>query len=135
MATTFSRIELLDFLQPTIATFYMAVPSELAGVEYLCEMVKLNPLQDILLADLVLGAIDTAHPVDRSSVVVLQVMQIRSGWGPDFACMEHGAPDTRTVNSSSGGDGKWLGGEDGQVLTEFDTASYDSSQFTNATWG
>ena len=106
MATTFSRIELLDFLQPTIATFYMAAPSELAGVEYLCEMVKLNPLQDILLADLVLGAIDTAHPVDRSSVVVLQAMQIRSGWGPGFACMEHGAPDTRTVNSSSGGDGK-----------------------------
>ena len=29
-------------------------------------------------------------------------MQIRYCWGPDFNCMEHGAPDARMVNSSSG---------------------------------
>ena len=56
--------------------FYMAVPSELADVEYLCQIAKLHPLQEILQADLVLG-VDAAHPAYHNSVIVLQVMQIR----------------------------------------------------------
>ena len=61
-------IEFLDFLMPTIATFYMAVPPELVSAEYLCQIVKVRPLQKILWADLVLAG-DTAHPVTPSDKV------------------------------------------------------------------
>ena len=47
----------------TIAMLYMAVSSESAGVEYLCQIVNLHPLQEISAADLVLGG-DSAHPMD-----------------------------------------------------------------------
>ena len=117
-ATTLCEIEFLDFLQPTITTFYIVVPSEPAGAEYLCQIIKLRPIQEIFRADIVLGG-DAAHLADHSSVIVLQSMQIRRGWGPGFVCNEHGAPDAWIVNSSSGCDWKWAGGEDGQELTEF----------------
>ena len=68
-------IEFLDFLQPTIDMFFMVMPSESVGVEYLCQIIKLHPLQEILRADLVLGG-DAAHPANHSSVVMLQVMQV-----------------------------------------------------------
>ena len=58
-------IEFLDFLQPTIATFYMAVPSESTGAEYLCQIIKLHPLHEILRADLVLGG-DAVHQSNHS---------------------------------------------------------------------
>ena len=67
-------IEFLDFLQPTIATFYMVMPSKSAGAEYLCQIVKLHPLQKILQADLVIG-VEFAHTVNHSSVIMLQAMQ------------------------------------------------------------
>ena len=70
------EIEFLDFLQPTIAMFYMAVPSELGSAEYLCRIIKLHPLQEILLADLDLGG-DIVHSANHSSFVTLQAMQIR----------------------------------------------------------
>ena len=44
-----------------------------------------------------------AHPANHSPVMVLRAMQIR-GWGPGFDCTEHGTPDARIVNSSSGGE-------------------------------
>ena len=108
------------------------------GAEYvILQVVKLDPLQDILWADLVLG--DTTYLTHHSPDIALQVMQIRSVWSKGFACMEHGASDSWTVNSSSGGDGKWAGGKDGQEIIEFtpcvDTASCDGSQFTTTTWG
>ena len=65
--------------------------------------IKLHPLQKILHADLVLGG-DATHPAAHSSVIVLQAMQSRWGWGPGFASMKHGATDARIVNSFSGGD-------------------------------
>ena len=83
MATTSYGIESLDFLQSTIATFYMAVPSVLAGAEYLYKIVKLHPLLEILRADLILDG-NTAHPANFSSVIALQAMQIRYGRGPGF---------------------------------------------------
>ena len=43
----------------------MAVPSELVGVEYLCQMIKLHPLQEILWAYLVLGG-NSAHHANHS---------------------------------------------------------------------
>ena len=49
-ATTSWGIESLDFLQPTIATFNMSVPSESVGAEHLCQIIKLHSLQEILLA-------------------------------------------------------------------------------------
>ena len=67
-------IEFLNFLQPTIAMFYMAVSSVSAGAEYLCQIVKLHPLKEILQADLVLVG-DAAHPANNSSVVTLHAMQ------------------------------------------------------------
>ena len=42
---------------------------------------------------------------------IIQAMQGRLGWGPGFACMGHGVPNSRIINSSSGGDGKWASGE------------------------
>ena len=54
--------------------FYMAVPSESAGAQYLCQITKLYPLQEILRADLVLR--DTAHPANHRSVIALQAMQV-----------------------------------------------------------
>ena len=55
------------------------------------------------------------HPSrDHSPIIALHAMQIRSGLGPSFACMEHGVPDPRKVNSSSryergvGMDKSWL---------------------------
>ena len=59
-------IEFVDFLQPTITTFDMAVPSVLAGVQYLCQIVKLLPLKEMLQGDLILGG-DSAHPANHSS--------------------------------------------------------------------
>ena len=97
----------------------------------------IHPLQEILRADSVLGG-DTEHPANHSSIVTLQAMQVGYGWGPGFACMEHGTPDTWIVNSSSGSDGKWAGVEDRQEFIEFapcDVATCDSSEFTTATWG
>ena len=82
----------------------MAMLYELAGAEYLCQMTKLHLLQGVLQADLVLD-VDPANPADQSRVVTLQTMQIRQGWGPEVACLEHVAPDARIV-ISSGGDGK-----------------------------
>ena len=73
-----------------------------------------------------------------SSVIVLQAMQMRWGWGPGFICMEHAAPDAGIINSSSGGDGKWVGGKDGQELIEFapcNTASCDGSDPDNKAHG
>ena len=75
------------------------------------------------------------HRIIVWSLYTLQAMQVRWGWGPDFPCMEHGTPDTWTVNY--GGDGKWAGVEDRQELVEFapcNRASCDSSKFTTATW-
>ena len=100
-ATIHSGTEFLGFLYPSIATFYMATPSETAGAEYLYQIARLYPLQEILPGELVLGG-DTAHPVDQCSIIALQAMEIRQG----FACMEHVIPDKRIVNSSSGGEGK-----------------------------
>ena len=53
MATTSHGIEFLDFPQPTITSFDMAMPSDSTGAEYLVEIVKLQPLQEILRFDLV----------------------------------------------------------------------------------
>ena len=52
--------------------------------------------------------------------------------------LEHGIPDARIVNSSSRGDAKWVGGEDGQEIVVFapcDTAPCDNSEFTTAISG
>ena len=49
------RLSFWTFFSPSIATIYMAVPSELAGADYLCQIVKLHPLQEIFRVDLVLG--------------------------------------------------------------------------------
>ena len=68
----------------------------------------------------------------------LQTMQIRYGWSPEFACIEHGAPDEQIVNPSSGGDGDLEGGEDRQDLITFapcHTASGDESESTTPTSG
>ena len=75
MATTSCGIEFLDFLQPTFASFYMTMSSESAGVEYLCQIVKLHPIQKILRAEFVLVD-DSAHPANHSSVVTLQAVQV-----------------------------------------------------------
>ena len=48
-------------LSSIIATFYMAVRPQSAGAECLCQIVKLHPLQEILWADLVLGASSESH--------------------------------------------------------------------------
>ena len=123
--------EFLDFLQPTISTFYMAVQSESAGVEYLCQIVKLH----------------THPPQKRSfelhwSSVVTQLGRYVAGDASQIRLvpkrMEDGAPDPRMVNSSSGGDGKWAGVEDRWDLVGFapyDTALCDSSEFTTAIRG
>ena len=63
----------------------MAVPSELEGDKYLCQIVKLYTTQQMLRADLVLGG-DTAYPADHRPVIALQAMQIRRGMGSGFAC-------------------------------------------------
>ena len=76
MMTTSCAIEFPDFPWPTIATLYMAVPSDSVGTEYLCQIVKLHSLQEILWTDLVLGG-DSTHPVHHSSVIALQAMQSR----------------------------------------------------------
>ena len=60
----------------------MAVPAEWVGAEYPCQIVKLHSVQENLRADLVLGG-DIVHPGDHSSVITLQAMQIRLGWGPE----------------------------------------------------
>ena len=71
MATNSYGIEFLNFFsQPSKG------PSELMGVENLCHIFKLHPLQGILCANLVFGD-DPAHPADHSLVIVLQAMQIR----------------------------------------------------------
>ena len=62
-------------------TFYMAVPSQSAGDEYLCQITKLHPLQEILWADLVLGC-DTAHPSNHNSVIALREVRIVVVWCP-----------------------------------------------------
>ena len=85
-ATTSSGIEFLDFLQPIIATFCLAMTSKSVGAEYLRQIVKLHALQ-ILWSDSVHGG-DTTHPADHSSVIILQATQFRWGW-PRF-CL-HGA--------------------------------------------
>ena len=100
----------------------------ITGAEYFSQIVKLYPLQKILQADLVFGG-DTAHPADHSSVIALQVMEIRS-WGPGFTCKKHGAPNTQIVNSSSWCDEKRAGGED---RPQWDLASDDGTEFTTAT--
>ena len=88
------------------------MPSDLTGVEYLLQIVELHPFEQILWDDLVLGG-DTAYPMGDSLVIVLQAMQIRWGWSTDSACMDRGTSDTPILNSSSGGDGIWAGGDDG----------------------
>ena len=54
------------------------MPSESAGVEYLCQFVKLHHLQEIVWAGLVLSG-DTEYPADHNSVITLQAIQTR--WG------------------------------------------------------
>ena len=66
-----------------VYTFNMDMSSESAGGEYLLQIIKLHPLQEILRAHMVLGC-DTAHPVNHSSVIAFQAMQIRWGWGSGF---------------------------------------------------
>ena len=66
------------------------------GCRVLCQIVKLHRLWEILQADLVLGG-DIAHPVDHSLVIVLQVMQVRWGWGTGFTCMKHITADAQTL--------------------------------------
>ena len=56
------------------------------GVEHICQMIKLHPLQEIWRADLVLRS-DTAHLADHSSVIGLKAMQVRKSWSPGFSCM------------------------------------------------
>ena len=46
--------------------------------------------------------------------------------------MKHGTPDTWIVNSSSGGDGKWAGGEDGQELIELAPSDMTSCGITTS---
>ena len=65
-------IEFLYFLQLTIAKFHMAMPFDSTGAEYLCQIIKLHPFQEILRADLVFGG-NTSHPVDYSLVTALQI--------------------------------------------------------------
>ena len=77
------------------------MPSESASAEYLCQIVKLHPLQEILRTELVLGD-DTVHPANHNWVIALQPMLIRKDWGLGLACMEHGAPVAQIVNSPSG---------------------------------
>ena len=72
MALTSRGIEFLDFIQAIIAEFYMVVPSESECTEFLCQVIKLHPLHEILWADLVFGG-DSAHPVDHSSVIALHM--------------------------------------------------------------
>ena len=111
---TLSGLIFSIFFQPTLATFCMTMPLELVGAEYPWQFVKLDPLQ-ILLADLVLGS-DTAHPVYHSPVITLQAMQIRQGLASDFVWSM--ALLTLLTNSSSGGDGKWVGNDEGYELIE-----------------
>ena len=66
--------------------FYMAVPSESACAEILCQIFKLHPLQEVLRADLVLGD-DAAHPLNHSLVITLQAMQVVLKLGPRF-CLQ-----------------------------------------------
>ena len=65
MATTSWVIEFLDFLQTTITMFYMSIPSESVGAEYLWQTVMLHPLQEILQADYYV-----------TGVITLQAMQV-----------------------------------------------------------
>ena len=66
------HVGFLDFFQSTTAAFYMAVIFELAGAEYLCQIVKQHPFQKILWADLVIGD-DTADPA-----IIAQSLRCRS---------------------------------------------------------
>ena len=127
MAKTSLGVGFVDFLQPTFTTYDMAMPSELMGTEYLLQITEMQPLWALLWADLFCVG-ETTHPPDHSVFIALQAMQIRWGWGPDFTCMEHGTPHARTVNSSSGGYGKWVRGEDGQELV--DKAPCNRREFT-----
>ena len=63
--------EFLDFLSPTIAMFYMTVPSESAVADYLYQIVKLHPLQEKLRADLVPLDDDAAHPAHHYGSVLV----------------------------------------------------------------
>ena len=47
------------------------------------------------------------HCVGYAHDICVDQGQMR--WGPGFPCVEHGAPDTWVVGSSSGGDGEILG--------------------------
>ena len=98
------EIDFLYILQPLIiASFYRALPSESARVEYLCQIVKLHPIWEIFRVDLVHSG-DTTHLADHSSVITLQA---RLGWGlgTGLSSTEQGTPDARIANSSEG-DGK-----------------------------
>ena len=135
-ATVSCRGEFLDFFQSTIVTFYKAVPSESVGVEYPYQIVKLHPLQEILLADLVFGG-DPTHLVNQSWVITFQVIrsdkvrsQVSLAWNVILL--------TRIVNYPTAGDGKWAGGKDLQKFVEVascDTSSCDSSEFTTTPCG
>ena len=132
-ATTSCWIEFLDFLQPTITTFYMVLPSESAGADYLCQIVKLHPLPEIPRVDLVLGG-DATHPAFHSSVVTWQTMQVVCGSvRPRFRL--HGAWHSwHNLPLEVVGNER---GDYGQQLGEFapcDTTACDSSEFTTTTW-
>ena len=138
----YTRILFLCVCEPIATTLRVVVLKKLTWIKMRGgsaspskSALELHPLQEILWTDLVLGG-DTPHPTNHSSVITLLLMQVRFGWVPGFAWMEHGTPDAHIANSSSGGDGKWVKGEDEQKLIEFapwDTASCDSSEVTPTT--
>ena len=79
--TTSYGIEFLDFsLQPIITTFDMVMPSRSTSEGYLLQIVELHPIRGILWTDLFLSG-DTAHTMDYSPVVALEIMQTRWGGG------------------------------------------------------
>ena len=53
----------------------MAMPSE--SMEYLCKIIELHPLQEVVQADLVLGG-DAAHPANHSPVIMVQAKFIET---------------------------------------------------------
>ena len=55
VAMTFYSITFLEFLQPAITTFHMAMPFESIGAEYLLQIIKLHSIWEILRDDPVLS--------------------------------------------------------------------------------
>ena len=74
-AKTSYRIGFLDFLQPTITTFDMVMPSGSTGAGYPLQIVELHPVQEILRIYLFLSC-DTAHTTDHSHCVAGYTDQI-----------------------------------------------------------